>query len=237
MNFKVLYDPKEAEGHPFEVFFVSFVYALVGSGVALIISSTFASILLVLLTLVALLPMYYRVTVLEAKRTENIKLKEFKLLRAHVGSAKFFAMLFFGLLAGFFAWFIFSPTTVVQNLFSTQIATITSINSFSGQFSSSVSDVHFIFFSNLRLLGLTAMLSLIFGAGAFFILSWNASIIAVAMGSFFKDLSGSMTLYYLVPVTVARYLLHGTLEIVAYFLGGLAGSILFVEIVRHRFIC
>jgi uncharacterized membrane protein SpoIIM required for sporulation len=53
---------------------------------------------------------------------------------------------------------------------------------------------------------------LIFGAGAIFILAWNASVIAAAIGIFANsDLSK-------LPMGVMRYMIHGIPEIGAYFI-------------------
>jgi uncharacterized membrane protein SpoIIM required for sporulation len=52
--------------------------------------------------------------------------------------------------------------------------------------------------------------SLIFGAGAIFVLAWNASVIAAAVGIFSKNIGN-------LPLGIARYMIHGIPEITAYF--------------------
>ena len=70
------------------------------------------------------------------------------------------------------------------------------------------------------------LFSLIFGAGAIFILVWNASVIAAAIGLFAKQ--GLFGL----PCAYLRYLFHGIPEIAAYFVAALAGGIISVAIIR-----
>jgi uncharacterized membrane protein SpoIIM required for sporulation len=73
----------------------------------------------------------------------------------------------------------------------------------------------------------TLIFSLIFGAGAIFVLAWNASVISAAIGIF--------TRYNLseIPLGLLRYMIHGFPEIAAYFITALAGGILGVGVIRH----
>ena len=80
--------------------------------------------------------------------------------------------------------------------------------------------------NNLQVMFFTLIFSLVFGAGAIFILVWNASIIAAAMGIFAKE-----GLFQL-PCAYVRYLFHGVPEIAAYFIAALAGGIVSVAIFR-----
>ena len=68
--------------------------------------------------------------------------------------------------------------------------------------------------------------SLLFGAGAIFILVWNASVIAAAIGIFAQ---GSLSQ---LPVAILRYMVHGVPEIAAYFIGALGGGIISVAVIR-----
>ena len=83
--------------------------------------------------------------------------------------------------------------------------------------------------NNVYVMIFTLLFSLIFGAGAIFILVWNASVIAAAIGIFTK--------YKLIelPLGIFRYMLHGGFEIAAYFITALAGGIFGVGALRHGF--
>ncbi|MBT6956165.1 stage II sporulation protein M, partial [archaeon] len=67
---------------------------------------------------------------------------------------------------------------------------------------------------------------LVFGAGAIFILVWNASVIAAAIGIFAKSSLANL------PIGLLRYMIHGIPEISAYFVGALAGGIISVAVIR-----
>jgi stage II sporulation protein M len=69
--------------------------------------------------------------------------------------------------------------------------------------------------------------SLIFGAGAIFVLAWNASVIAAAVGIFAKSNLSDL------PLGIARFMIHGLPEIAAYFIAALAGGIVSVAVIKH----
>ena len=75
----------------------------------------------------------------------------------------------------------------------------------------------------------TLIFSLVFGAGAIFILAWNASVIAAAISIFshyqVKD----------IPFGILRYMIHGFPEIAAYFVTALAGGIFGVGVIKNGF--
>jgi uncharacterized membrane protein SpoIIM required for sporulation len=81
--------------------------------------------------------------------------------------------------------------------------------------------------NNIYVMIFTLIFSLIFGAGAIFVLAWNASVISAAMGIFtnydIKD----------IPFGLLRYMIHGFPEIAAYFVTALAGGMFGVGIIRN----
>jgi len=81
--------------------------------------------------------------------------------------------------------------------------------------------------NNVYVMIFTLIFSLIFGAGAIFVLAWNATVIAAAIGIF--------TGYKLsqIPLGIARYMIHGMPEIAAYFITALAGGILGIGFIRN----
>ena len=143
------------------------------------------------------------------------------------------------------SWSLVLPTDLAQNLFYVQINTIRDINvDLSGGtfFQSYFSK---ILLNNLKVLAFTILFSLIYGAGAIFILTWNASVIGVAIGSAIKNASVHFTetvglpgiAGYTTAVTVglSRYLIHGIPEIMAYFIGALAGGIISLVIIKQEY--
>jgi uncharacterized membrane protein SpoIIM required for sporulation len=81
--------------------------------------------------------------------------------------------------------------------------------------------------NNIYVMIFTLIFSLIFGAGAIFVLAWNASVIAAAIG-IFTEYSISE-----IPIGFIRYMIHGFPEISAYFITALAGGIFGVGFIRN----
>ena len=74
----------------------------------------------------------------------------------------------------------------------------------------------------------TLIFSLILGAGAIFVLAWNASVIGAAIGIFTNYKLASL------PLGLFRFFLHGLPEIASYFMVTLAGGIVSVAIINHE---
>ncbi|MFH1224531.1 MAG: stage II sporulation protein M [Candidatus Diapherotrites archaeon] len=87
-----------------------------------------------------------------------------------------------------------------------------------------------IFNNNAIVLGLAILLSFIYGAGAIFLIGWNASVIGVFIGKEMLNVH--------VFAGLARaigYLPHGIPEIMGYFIGAIAGGVISVEVTKRRF--
>ena len=74
----------------------------------------------------------------------------------------------------------------------------------------------------------TLLFSLVFGAGVIFILAWNASVIAAAVGIFANSKISAL------PLALSRFMIHGIPEIASYFIVALAGGIVSVAVIRHE---
>jgi uncharacterized membrane protein SpoIIM required for sporulation len=73
-----------------------------------------------------------------------------------------------------------------------------------------------------------------YGVGAIFILTWNASVIGAAIGNFVNSNIGG-SYFTSISMGLLRYSIHGLPEMLAYFMAGLAGSIISIAIIRHDF--
>ncbi|MBI2145310.1 stage II sporulation protein M [Candidatus Woesearchaeota archaeon] len=102
-----------------------------------------------------------------------------------------------------------------------------------------------IFLNNIKVLFFVLIFAFFYGAGSIFILAWNATVVAAAIGIFvrnslssvaaslgFSSVSAYFSSYSL---GLLRYLTHGWLEILAYFIAALAGGIISVAVARHTF--
>lgn len=243
MGLEILFNPKKAEGHPVEMFLVGLVYSVTAAILAFFLFRNHASMVMVAITIAATIPIVYNIIKLEAKKDFVLR-DEYKLLKEHEKAVITFTFLFLGFVAGFLAIFIISPAEFANNLFKAQIDSILSITGSTGLFHGIGNKLLTILANNIRVLVFSILFSLLFGAGALFILSWNASIMAAAMGSFIKTelaafsnavgFAKGAAYFGAFSLSLLRYALHGIPEIFAYFIGGLAGGIVFNALLRKK---
>jgi len=242
---EMLIKPKKAERRPWELFFIGLFYATVSF---LFVSLIFggddvlkegAGLLLVTFTVMCCLPFIYYIIKLEEGK--DVKISDSgKLIKEHSKALQAMMWLFLGFVVAFSFWYVMMPTTAGQN-FNFQIRTFCAINN-PGNYEMCISSYGAaggvtgaatkggaflsIFANNISVLIFTLIFSLAFGAGAVFILVWNASVIAAGIGIFAKGSLGRL------PMGFLRYMIHGIPEIAAYFVGALAGGIISVAIIR-----
>ena len=245
--------PKRAERKPWEMFFVGLFWASVS---LLLVSIVFAKdsilregsgLLIVVFTVVCCLPFMYYIIKLEEGKDIAIS-DSGRLIKEHSKAVHALTWMFLGFVVAFSFWYAVLPldlgvVTIPGNSaenFNFQIKTFCAINSPSHYDScieshgipvltgkvTGTDAVLGIFANNIYVLIFTILFSLAFGAGAMFILVWNASVIAAAIGIFAKGNLSQL------PLGLARYMIHGVPEIGAYFIGALAGGIISVAVIR-----
>ena len=140
----------------------------------------------------------------------------------------------------FAIWYTLLPNTAGIEIFKIQLQTIININRITGNFTNSMTGFSMIFSNNLRILFLCVIFSFFYGAGAIYILAWNASVMGAAIGNSIRSaIAKSVTsltwLSYFSTVSTkfAAYFLHGIPEVGAFFFGGLAGGIISIAISNH----
>lgn len=237
--------PKRAERRPWEMFFIGLFWASIS---LLLVHFVFGNdsvlkegsgLLVVIFTVISCMPFMYYIIKLE--ESKDIKINNSgRLIKEHAKALQAMMWMFLGFVIAFSFWYLVLPGEAGQS-FNFQIRTFCAINS-PGNFDYCVSQHGVpnvtgyatgtsaflgIFANNIYVLIFTILFSLIFGAGAIFILVWNASVIAAAVGIFAK---GSLIN---LPIAFSRYMLiHGLPEIGAYFVGALAGGIVSVAVIR-----
>ena len=240
-----LINPKRVEKGPWKMFFIGMLYASLSlllvhwffSGDAVL--SKFSGMIVVTFCVMFSLPFMYFIIKTEEKQDEEIE-GFHGVWKVHKDAIYAFMWLFLGFIVAFSFWYIVLGNA---DLFNAQIETYCSINS-PGSVEDCVSRydlgnsastgsvtrgqrVLSILQNNIYVMIFTLIFSLIFGAGAIFILAWNASVISAAIGIF--------TRYKIVdiPLGIARYMIHGFPEIAAYFIAALAGGIFGVGVLRN----
>jgi uncharacterized membrane protein SpoIIM required for sporulation len=201
------------------------------------------SIIMIALLVMLSVPLMYATLVREEE--EDIYLpNEKSMLKQHSKTIGFLTLLFLGFVVGFTLLYLFLPGDTVTNVvFSAQHDAIYEVNNHVSGAAYSMGGFLGILDNNLRVLVFCVIFAFFFGAGAIFILSWNASVIAAAIGSFIREgmakaaeslgFVGLSTYFQVIALGFMRYMTHGIFEIVAYFIAGLAGGILSINIMKH----
>lgn len=239
-------NPKRAEKGPWKMFFIGIIYA----SLSLIlvhflfkndsVLSKFSGLIVVLFCVMFSLPFMYFIIRQEETEDEEID-GAWSVWKTHSDAIYAFMWLFFGFIIAFAFWNVILQDPALLNA---QIETYCSINNpgsiqdcvaeysltsktISSSASNSVARFFSIIGNNFGVMILTLIFSLIFGAGAIFILAWNASVISAAIGIFTR-----YTIHE-IPLGLLRYMIHGFPEIAAYFTTALAGGMFGVGIIRH----
>ena len=243
MVLESLINPLKAEKKPLNMVFFGFLYSSVALFVSLWIFRDQASLVMVFLTVMACVPLVYNTIKLEEKKDITIE-KESLLLKEHAKALQFLMFLFVGFTLAFALWYIVLPSDIVQNAFSTQTQTILQINSdVTGDASMRFGVFSKILLNNIKVLIFCILFAFIYGVGAIFILTWNASVIGVAIGNFIRTNISTIAETHQMAVVgnylqifsigLLRYAIHGVPEILSYFVGGLAGGIISIAVIRH----
>ncbi|MBS3087484.1 stage II sporulation protein M [Candidatus Pacearchaeota archaeon] len=236
--------PKRAERKPWEMFFIGMIWASVSLALVVFVFGKDSilkeggGLLVVIFTVICCMPFMYYIIKLEEGKDIEIS-DSGKLIWEHSRAVQALLWMFMGFIVAFSFWYAIAPEAVGPN-FNFQIKTFCAINNPShfdycveqhgipvGTGQATGSDaVLGIFANNIYVLIFTILFSLAFGAGAMFILVWNASVIAAAIGIFTDKTLSQL------PLGLMRYMIHGIPEIGAYFIGALAGGIVSVAVIR-----
>src|SRR4030043_801739 len=219
---EMLINPRDSEKSPWKMFFIGLVYATLSLLLvnwffsADAVRSRFSGLIVVTFCVMFSLPFMYFLINIEEKEDEEVE-GFWGVWKAHNDAMLAFLWLFIGFIVAFAFWYM-----VLQNsmLFNAQIETYCVINnpgvnlddcvakySFTKPFQPTgavTKQIRFlsILENNVYVMIFTLMFSLIFGAGAIFILVWNASVIAAAIGIFTQYQISEL------PLGLVRYLIH-----------------------------
>lgn len=245
MVLESLLNPLKAEKKPWEMFFIGILYSSVGIALSMWIFREQASLIMVFLTVMACVPIVYNTIKLEENKDMGTN-KEKILLKEHNKAIAFLMFLFLGIMVSCALWYAFLPHDKFAVVFDKQITTIEAVNGqVTGHAIQKFNTFTRIFFNNMKVLAFAILFSFVYGAGAIFILTWNATVIGAAMGNFIRAKIASCAslfgfakigvYFQAISLSVLRYSTHGIPEIMAYFYGGLAGGIISVAIIKHHY--
>lgn len=246
MVLEAILNPTIAEKDKYKMMFLGFSLTIVGAILSFFVFEAHASMVTIFLVALAATPLMYSIIKYEEEKDLQ-DIGEKILLEEHSKALGAFMYLFLGITVGIIVMYLVLPWETVGTLFSAQTDTLKNIRGgITGM--SAVEEMNIfskIFFNNVKVLLFSILFSFVFGAGAIFVLAWNASVIGTAIGNFIR---GNLALYseligldkaakyfHVISIGLFRYVIHGIPEILAYFVGALAGGIISVAIIKHDF--
>ncbi len=230
------------------MFFAGMIFTFVSLLLSYFVFKESAGLLTIFLIVLSTVPILY--TTIKNEEELDLKLdQEWALLKEHTKVLIFLMCLFLGIVVAMTLSYVFMPESIVNSVFGMQQQAISNVNNnIHGAVTLTGNVTKFdlfgkILFNNMKVLFFCLIFSLLYGTGAMFILTWNASVIAAAMGNLFKSelsqaaisVGATATSHYFSAATFSfvRYMTHGLLEIAAYFVAGLAGGIISVALIKH----
>lgn len=237
MVLQALVDPESARRNPLKIVLLSALFASVAVGVVLWLKSEASDLLLMVFVLIPSIPLVLNLISYEEKTVKGREGKRFlgsHTLARHSSTIIVLFAFFIGLTAAFTFWYLVLPPNESAKMFSIQFKELQKVR---GAFSAYAVEVRLvnafeiIFLHNLEVLFLVLGFSLLYGAGAVFILAWNASVIAVFLGEIAKSFIPKHAVKETALITglgvgVFGILPHAIFELLAYSTGALAGGIL-----------
>ncbi len=243
MVLESILSPPRAERHPLAVFILGFAYATLAIFLSMWIFEEQSSMVMVFLSAMAAVPLMYHL--LRFEENKDLVVEGQSMLREHAPALFFYLVLFSGMAVAFSFWYVALPSDVASGLFRVQTQTISNLNQ---QVTGKITQTALlskIFLNNIKVLIFCILFSFLYGAGAIFILTWNASVIGAAAGNFVRSHMakyagvagfGKVAAYlYVGSLSILRYAIHGIPEIFAYIIAAMAGGILSIAIVKHDF--
>lgn len=217
------------------------IIAILGTVIAVLLTKYLSQggLFLVFLIVLALLP----ITISNLKREE--KEKEYDHFWEYLYGLNFFwrhfkiIIYYLSIVAGISITlaliYLITPADFSNQIFSDQVKTVYDLT---GNFSSPEL-FSTILVNNLLVMAICFVFSLFYSTGAIFLLSWNASVLGIAVGQGAKQLCSSYALPTLlgaplIPPVLLSYAFHGLPEFLGYIFAGLAGGLLSVAISRHK---
>lgn len=219
---------REAVTHPLWMFVIGALVSIISLFISFLIFPESVGMFTTVLVTFIMTPFMVNLLTYEAFMTElEIKKKITQnFFQRHWDMLMIYTAFFSGMIIALSLTFVFLPEDTVSKLFEDQINEIKLIRG-SFLFSSTFLKIAV---NNIGVLVLSTLFAFIFGSGAIFILSWNASVLSSAIGLTAKSVGGIAG----IPIALATYLPHGMFEIVAYFLGGIAGGILSAAVMKRK---
>jgi uncharacterized membrane protein SpoIIM required for sporulation len=220
-----LIDSKEALKDPFKTFLLGILISVISLFITYTMFSQTLGLYTIIIITLAALPFMNRLLRYEEKQDESI-MESSTFFQRYGDIILTYIAFFCGITLALSISFVLLPESVGERIFNEQI---NEINIIRGNFEFGTKFTT-IFMNNVSVMMLSFLFSFLFGCGAIFILGWNASVLASAIGMIAKSYGGVKGL----PEALIMFLPHGSFEITAYLIGAIAGGLVSAAITRKK---
>lgn len=261
MVLESILDRREALKHPFFMLIASVFICSVSLWASYLTFPKSSSILAIAFVTIALVPLFHSMFKSEEEKEAERPGFAALFIARHFNIVKVYAFFFIGMILAYAFWYSVVAPDVRGVMFEEQEFTLGQISglreNLSGAFSISSGEnpigaflvsgktcganpfcwFEIIFMNNLFVLLPMLFFSLAYGAGAVFLLGWNASVLGVLIG---KDLvqyaasHGGVAALGIAANRALGLVPHGMFEALGYFCGAIAGGIIGVAISKKR---
>lgn len=241
---------EKPERHPIRLFLTAFIIA----GAAIFLTyNTFpdnSSVLAIAFIAVAFMPIMHSLFIREEQQEVDEKDVPFAFIATHFDVIKMYSIVFIGLVFAYSFMAVALPEThegcegiecqlpEKEKVFAEQQKVYYGITGkvigekqcFNDETKNFGACFELIFANNFMVMVLAIIFSFIWGAGAIFLLGWNASVIGMFIGLEVQSKSIEFGL-----LRAVGYLPHGIPEILAYLIAAIAGGIISAAISKQKF--
>ncbi len=228
MVFEYLFGARDAEGHPLLMFAAGFIYTVISVPLGLLLNHPAASIMSVALATIAGVPIILKIVEFESDMLDlyprSVLSREWRVIGLYL-------WFFLGEIAGFTTGYLLLSPGDFRAATDYQMRDLGFVDSLRESMTGNA--VHpnvfsVIFWNNMRVYIVAAVLSFIYGTGGVFILTWNASVIATLLAREIMR-TGSVWAGFTRFLSI---LPHGVVEYSAYIVGGFAGALISLAILQ-----
>ncbi len=263
MVLEYVLDLKETLKHPFFMLIASILICSVSLWASYITFPKSASILAIAFVTIALVPLFHSMFKSEEEKEAERPGFAALFIARHFNIVKVYAFFFIGMILAYAFWYSVVTPDVRGVMFAAQESVLGQISvlreNLSGAFSISSEEnitgafsisatacgsntfcwFEIIFMNNLFVLIPMLFFSIAYGAGAVFLLGWNASVLGVLIGKDIVQYSishGGVAALGIATNKALGLVPHGMFEALGYFCGAIAGGIIGVAISKKRHI-
>ena len=268
MVLESIIDPEQARKNPSLLFVDSLILSTVCLFVSYYVFQQSASMLNIAFITFAFVPILSQIFKEEEEKEAEHPGSSLGFLSRHSPLIGFFGWMFLGIVVSYAFWYLVLPATAAtfcfggscvplpssEVVFKDQLQTIGSINSINAHIAGQASFLpaqckdfwayfKLILVNNESVLMLAILFSFIFGAGAIFIIAWNASVLGVKIGTEAAVLSQVYGTGFLETMmgfaqglfnSLAR-VPYGIFEIPGFFVGAIAGGIISIAVTKKKY--